>query len=46
MKKEEAIEQMKKDFSKIWGMTYEEFEERISTPEMKILVEKLRRECC
>lgn len=42
MNKEETIEQMKKDFTSVWGMTFEEFEERISTPKMKILVDKLR----
>lgn len=37
------LEKMKIDFPEIWGMTYEEFQRKISTPEMKILVRELRK---
>ena len=38
-----AIEEMKINFPKTFGMTFEDFEKRISTPEMKILVRELRK---
>lgn len=42
MEEKEAIEKMKRDFPKVFGMTYEEFVERIRRPEMKILVKVMR----
>ena len=42
MNKEKAIKQMKEDFPNVWGMTYEEFEEKINNPKMKYLVKEFR----
>ncbi len=42
-KLKEAIKEMKENFPKTWGMTYEEFEKRISSPGMIILVKELRK---
>ena len=35
---------LKDNFPEIWGMSYDEFEKRIFTPEMKKLVTKLRQD--
>jgi len=43
LKEEELVEDMKKNFKKVWGMTYEEYEEKLNSPFMRAFVKEARK---
>jgi len=43
LKEEELVEDMKKNFKKVWGMTYEEYEKKLNSPFMRAFVKEARK---